>query len=194
MSFQPCKLSPKQYLLIQFLYSLIVVKTSPRIKSKSIHRCDLQNKVMSYNVGSNQGLLKWRPVPGIRVILGITSITHVPLIIIQIRPMFAVWACSLMVTLLRVSYSDRAGGTSRASEQVFGFLFGVPWGYPLQRNIRFGKRIGWKHCPERHTKITATVIILEVRWKKLLSIVQRVPCYGREPDGIMKEKKTQNTF
>ena len=38
------------------------------------------------------------------------------------------------------------------------------------------------------------LIILEVRWKQLLSIVQGVPCYGREPDGTMKEKKTQNTF
>ena len=41
------------------------------------------------------------------------------------------------------------------------------------------------------TKITATVIILEGRWKELLSIVQRVPCYGRKPGGIMKEKKTK---
>ena len=30
-----------------------------------------------------------------------------------------------------------------------------------------------------------------MRWKKLLSIVQRAPCYGQEPDGIIKEKKTQ---
>ena len=28
-----------------------------------------------------------------------------------------------------------------------------------------------------------------MRWKQLLSIVQGVPCYGREPDGTMKEKK-----
>ena len=33
--------------------------------------------------------------------------------------------------------------------------------------------------------------ILEGRRKKLLSIAQREPCYGRKPDGTMKEKKTQ---
>ena len=38
------------------------------------------------------------------------------------------------------------------------------------------------------------LIILEVRWKYLFNIVQGVPCYGREPDGIMKEKKNTKYF
>ena len=33
-----------------------------------------------------------------------------------------------------------------------------------------------------------------MRWKKLLSIVQRAPCCGQEPDGIMKEKKNTKYF